>query len=65
MVEMSRGVGSSLIDVTGMPLEDLARLDSDTLGKALDSLMPQHDCGGFCRCDKSMPRLWQNYAPTS
>jgi hypothetical protein len=65
MLEVGHDVGSSLIDVTGIPLADLAQLDGATLERSLASLLPQHDCAGYCRCDRSTPRLWQNYDPTT
>jgi hypothetical protein len=63
MVELGRQVGSSLIDVTGLPLTDLAPLDAATLEKALARLLPQqgHDRAVGQLCDGSTWRLWQNY----
>jgi FXSXX-COOH protein len=67
MVELGRQVGSSLIDVTGLSLTDLAQLDAATLETALARLLPQHTHGSAADelCDGSKSRLWQNYKPKS
>ena len=67
MVESGRHVGSSLIDVTGLPLADLAQLDAATLERALARLLPQDTDVGAADglCDGRTSRLWQNYKPKS
>ena len=65
MAELGQDVGSSLIDVTGVSLTDLAQLDTAALETALVRLLPQRSEGGgaYGPCDGSTSRLWQNYEP--
>ncbi len=54
MTEFQHDAESGLMDVNGMPLGDLARLDDALLDKTLERLLPA--CGGIG------DRLWNNNA---
>jgi len=57
MAELDHDAGSSLIDVTDVPLTDLAMLADAALDASVKSFLPQyaHNCVG------PPSRLWQNY----
>jgi hypothetical protein len=62
MPELGRGRESSLVDLTGMSIGDLADLDAALLDGTLRRLLPECGGTGDRRWERyAQDRRWQNY----
>jgi hypothetical protein len=62
VIDSGRKLGPHLPDVTGMSLEDVAKLDAGLLSAAIPELLDNGD-PSTPSCSSVAARLWQNYLP--